>query len=144
MTEDIQNKKAVKKDVATSVITSSDKILILRRSNKVSTYHGKWACVSGYLEAGEAPLETAFKEIWEEIGLGKEEIELLKEGEVLNARDNQFLWVIHPFLFKTKRTDIKIDWEHVEYKWVLPGEINNYDTVPKLQETIESLLLEIM
>ena len=68
-------------DVVTCVIKHDEKILLLKRSDKVSTYKNKWACVSGYVERGEDVLKRAFREIEEEIQLSKEEIQLLKKGE---------------------------------------------------------------
>jgi 8-oxo-dGTP pyrophosphatase MutT (NUDIX family) len=80
------------------------------------------------------------KEISEELGLKKEDMNLLKEGEVLFARDKDILWAIHPFLFEAKITEITLDWEHEEYKWIYPSEIENYSCVPKLKETIFSVI----
>jgi 8-oxo-dGTP pyrophosphatase MutT (NUDIX family) len=131
-----------RKDVATSVLLHQGRILILKRSQKVGTYQGKWACASGYIEEGETPYETAIKEIGEELGLDHGDIELLKEGEVLLAQDGEHLWAIHPFLFEAKNTNITLDWEHDEFRWISPGELENYSMVPKLKETIESVLLE--
>jgi hypothetical protein len=34
---------------------------------------------------------------------------------------------------------IRIDWEHDEARWINPDEIQSYDTVPKLKETLESV-----
>jgi 8-oxo-dGTP pyrophosphatase MutT (NUDIX family) len=132
----------VKKDIATSVLTFQGKILILKRSDKVGTYRGKWACVSGYIEEAEEAEETAFREITEELGLAKDDVKLLKKGDVIHARDNRMLWAIHPFLFTVNKTEFKIDWEHVDYRWILPHEISSYDTVPKLNETIESFFAD--
>ncbi|UCE75505.1 MAG: NUDIX pyrophosphatase [Methanomassiliicoccales archaeon] len=130
----------VQKNIATSVITSDGKILILKRSKKVSTYKGRWACVSGYIEKDEIAYETALREISEELGFTKDDVELIREGKILHARDENIIWAIHPFLFRTKKTEIRLDWEHEEFKWIFPEEIKNYATVPKLRETIESLL----
>ncbi|MCD6467174.1 MAG: NUDIX domain-containing protein, partial [Methanomicrobia archaeon] len=62
-------------DVVTSFLSFDNKILILKRSEKVSTYKGKWAGISGYIE-DETPLEAAQREIFEELGLKKEDITL--------------------------------------------------------------------
>jgi 8-oxo-dGTP pyrophosphatase MutT (NUDIX family) len=129
-------------NVATSVLLHNGKILILKRSSKVRTYKGKWACVSGYIEKGETPLETAYKELSEEIGFGKDDVELIREGEVVKAQDNEIIWVIHPFLFTAKKKEIVLDWEHTEYKWICFEELGNYQTVPKLNETIISVIRE--
>jgi predicted aconitase with swiveling domain len=128
------------KKITTSIIISKRKILILKRSDGVGTYKGRWACVSGYIEKGEVPDETALREVSEELDLGRDDIEFVRKGEVLYARDEALLWVIHPFLFEAKKPDIKLDWEHVDHKWIIPEDVKNYITVPKLKETIESVL----
>ena len=131
------------KKITTSIITSKGKILILKRSDDVGTYKGRWAGVSGYIEKGEIPDETALREVSEELNLGRDDIEFVRKGEVLYARDEALLWVVHPFLFEAKKSDIKLDWEHIEYKWILPEDINDYITVPKLKETIESVRITV-
>jgi 8-oxo-dGTP pyrophosphatase MutT (NUDIX family) len=135
-----ESEEPVRNDVATSILLFKGKILILKRSNKVGTYKGKWACVSGYIEENETPYETAIKEIGEELGLGGVDVELIKEGEVILARDGEYLWAIHPFLFEIKNPNITLDWEHDEFRWIQPEELEKYLTVPKLKETIEIVL----
>ncbi|OYT62657.1 hypothetical protein B6U81_00265 [Thermoplasmatales archaeon ex4484_30] len=128
-------------DVVTCVIKHDEKILLLKRSDKVSTYKNKWACVSGYVERGEDVLKRAFREIEEEIQLSKEEIQLLKKGEPIiffDEKEGQ-TWRIFPFLFSSNTKKIKPDWEHTEYAWVHIEEIEKYDTVPKLKEAVYSL-----
>lgn len=131
--------------VVTAVLTKEGKILILKRGYKVSTYKGKWACISGYLEENEKPLERAYREIEEETGLCKEEVKLLKEIEPIEFYDEEESreWKVYPFLFEVERSNIDIDWEHTEYKWVKPEEIEKYDTVPKLKEVIAKMTFEI-
>lgn len=135
-------KESTIKNVATSVLLHNGKILILKRSFKVGTYKGKWACVSGYIEDGETPLETAFKELLEEIQFSKDDVELIREGKPVMAEDNEVLWAVHPFLFAAKKNEIVLDWEHKEYKWILFEELTKYSTVPKLNETILSVIRE--
>jgi hypothetical protein len=41
--------------------------------------------------------------------------------------------IVHPVLVKLKlKPEIELDWEHTKFKWVQSGELNKYDTVPKL------------
>jgi 8-oxo-dGTP pyrophosphatase MutT (NUDIX family) len=142
MENTIQSEDIKRKAVATSVLLYKGKILILKRSNKVGTYQGKWACVSGYIEDNETPLECALKEINEELNLCDEDVELIRKGEVLFASDKNILWAIHPFLFRAKIQDITLDWEHEEYKWIPLEAIERYSTVPELRKTIESVVRE--
>ena len=124
------------REVVTSFIECEGKVALLRRSAKVGTYQGKWAGVSGYLEEGRTPFEQALLEIEEEVGLKVEEVELVKEGEEVEALDRELhrRWIVHPFHFKVRLRKLVIDWEHTELRWVLPSEIAQYETVPQLWE----------
>ncbi|MBS7643202.1 NUDIX pyrophosphatase [Candidatus Bathyarchaeota archaeon] len=132
----------IEKNVVTVFLEHGGKILKVRRSSKVGTYQGKWAGVSGYIEENEEPYQTALKEISEEVGLTAKDVKLIKTGRVLLVPDeeNGILWKVHPFLFKSTTREIKIDWEHGEYKWIEPGEIIRYETVPMLKETLENVM----
>ena len=55
--------------IVTSFLKHNDKVLILKRSNKVKTMKGLWAGVSGIIENNESPLERAKIEIFEELGI---------------------------------------------------------------------------
>lgn len=128
------------RQVVTSFIQSDEnKILLLQRSSKVGTNRGKWGAVSGYLEANETPFSRAQIEIQEEASLQPNEIELTRSGTPLRAFDeeNRIVWIVHPYLFTTHNDVIIIDWEHTNYKWIDPRELDSYDTVPKLKETFE-------
>ncbi|MEM2759978.1 MAG: NUDIX pyrophosphatase [Nitrososphaerales archaeon] len=129
--------------VVTSFLMNDDKILILRRSDKVRTMQNRWAGISGYIEGDENVLERAYREISEETGLNTNAIELVKAGEPLKIADKELdiLWIVYPHLFRTSRTDIKLNWEHDQYCWIKSDEIVNYETVPMLKETLARVLM---
>jgi len=125
------------KQVVTCFLESENKILILCRSEQVGSYQGRWAGVSGYVET--TPDEQALIEIEEETGLCGEDIKLIRKGKPLPIKDERLgvKWVVHPYLFHIKdRSKIKIDWEHKEVRWIETKDIDNYETVPKLKETL--------
>lgn len=130
------------KKVVTSFIRHRDRILLLRRSGRVGTYRGKWAGVSGYLEES-TPLAQALKEIYEETGLEESQVTLVSSGRPLEVSDKKLgtCWLVHPFLFETGAPEkIKLDWEHVEMRWVAPTELRLLSTVPKLAEAYEGCM----
>ncbi len=113
-------------------------VLLLRRSERVGTYRGRWAGVSGYLEASP-PLEQAYREIEEEVGLGRDVVRLLAQGETLVVPDEtiDMRWTVHPFLFEVLQPEhIRLDWEHTESRWVKPDEVSALETVPGLAEAL--------
>jgi len=126
-----------KKQVVTCFLESNGEILILRRSEQVGSYQGKWAGVSGYIET--IADEQALTEIAEETSLAQENLTLIKKGKPLSIGDEKLgvKWVVHPYLFRIKdRSKVKIDWEHKEARWIKPEEIDSYQTVPMLKETL--------
>ncbi len=125
------------RQVVTCFLESDGEILILRRSGQVGSYQGRWAGVSGYIET--TPDEQALTEIEEETSLYGEDLKLIKRGEPLPIKDEKLgvKWVVHPYLFHIKdRSKIKIDWEHKEIRWIKPKDLDNYQTVPMLKETL--------
>jgi len=131
-------------NIGTSFIKNDDRILILKRSDKVKSMKCLWAGVSGIIEKNDAtPLARAKTEILEETGINEEKIELLKANERIKIEAAQYKnheWNIFPFLFKTKNPEIKLNWENSEFKWIKPNEIKNYETVPELEKILFSLL----
>jgi len=125
------------KRVVTCFLESENEILILRRSELVGSYQGRWAGVSGYIETTAD--EQALTEIEEETSLCSEDLKLIKRGKPLPIKDERLSvkWVVHPYLFHIEdREKIKIDWEHKETRWIKPEDLENYQTVPKLKETL--------
>ena len=131
-------------NIVTSFIKNSDRILILKRSDKVKSMKCLWAGVSGIIEENDTtPLARAKTEILEETGINEEEIELLKANERIKIEAAQYKnheWNIFPFLFSTKTLEIKLKWENSEFKWIKPNEIKIYETVPELEKILFSLL----
>lgn len=126
------------KEVVTCFLESEGEILLLRRSERVGSYRGRWAGVSGYMES--TPEAQAFTEIAEETGLSAGQVEKVRAGEplVLEDRELKTRWTVHPFLFRVKdRGQIRTDWEHTETAWIRPEEIADYHTVPGLKDAFD-------
>lgn len=113
-----------------------DEVLLLRRSDRVGTYRGRWAGVSGHLET-ESPLEQAYRELDEEVSLGREDVRLLVQDEPVVIEDHEIdtRWTVYLFLFEALKPDrVRLDWEHTESRWVRPEEVRDMETVPGLAE----------
>ncbi|MDD1747907.1 MAG: DUF126 domain-containing protein [Methanomassiliicoccales archaeon] len=123
--------------VVTSLLMHQGRLLVLKRSDKVSTCQGKWAGVSGYIEPGEEPLQTAVKEIEEETTVTG--AKLARSAATVTVRQGENIWAIHPFLFESPTDQITIDWEHTEYRWVQPSQMQGLDLVPGFQRVLADL-----
>lgn len=129
--------------IVTSFIKDEQKILILKRSDKVKTMKGLWAGISGIIEKNETPLARAKIEIFEETGITEDKIKLIKSTEKLRINSPQYEnheWEIFPFLFEAKNPEIKLNWENSEYVWITVDELKNYNSVPSLEKVLLNLL----
>lgn len=134
----VEVKEVERKSVVTCIVRHKGRFLILKRSERVGTYRGKWAGVSGYVEKGEEPIQTALKEMREEVGLS--DAKLMKQASVLTVRSGQTVWDIHPFLFEVGEERVVTDWEHTEHRWIAQSELLSFDTVPGFARVVETLL----
>jgi len=129
--------------IVTSFIRDNEKLLILKRSDKVKSMKGLWAGISGIIEKNEEPLKRAKIEIFEEVGITEDTVTLVKSAEKMKIDSPQYEnheWEIFPFLFEAKNPTIKLNWENSEFKWINVEELENYETVPSLQKVLFNLL----
>jgi len=104
---------------------------------------GLWAGISGIIEKNESPLSRAKIEIFEELGINHEQIQLVKEAEEMRIVSPQYEnheWQVYAFLFDVANPKINLNWENSEYKWINVEEISDYETVPSLEKVLLNLL----
>ena len=126
--------------VVTCFLQRRGRILLLRRSDRVGTYQGMWAGVSGYVE--RVPLEQAFVEIGEEAGLGPDDVRLEGIGTPtpVDDDDQDRHWLVYPFVFTVRpHASVRMDWESAELRWVEPEALAEHDTVPGLPEVFRAV-----
>ncbi|MFO8099241.1 MAG: NUDIX domain-containing protein [Salinibacter sp.] len=119
--------------VATIFLRHQGEVLLLRRSEAVGSYPGRWGAVAGPIEH-DAPLDTAYSEIAEETGLQEHDVTLAKEGPAFRVEDDErgTTWHVHPFLFDVDTRAISTNWETEEAEWASPTALLRRETVPEL------------
>ncbi|MDH3313197.1 MAG: NUDIX domain-containing protein [Nitrosopumilus sp.] len=129
--------------IVTSFIRNNDKLLILKRSDRVKSMKGLWAGISGIIENDEEPLKRAKIEIFEEVGITEDKITLVKSAEGMRVNSPQYEnheWEIYPFLFEAENPTIELNWENSQFEWIDVEELGNYETVPSLEKVLFNLL----
>jgi len=128
--------------VITVFIKYKDKILLLKRSDKVRTYQGKWNTVAGYLDELKPIRNKVLEEIQEELGINEDNVLSIHIGESYEFTDIEInkTWIVQPVLAVLKNEpEVKLDLEHTECKWIKPEELKDFDTVPKLNKSLKAV-----
>ena len=131
-----------KTKIVTSFLRDSEKILLLKRSEKVKSMKNLWAGISGIIEDNEKPIKRAKIEILEEVGIEESDITLMKEGNKILIESPQYVnhqWEVYPFLFSCSNKEIKLNWENSDSRWISINELNNFTTVPSLDKVLARL-----
>jgi ADP-ribose pyrophosphatase YjhB (NUDIX family) len=110
-------KAALRHAIIDALVLKDNKILLVKRSKKLSKEPGKWAVVGGFVNRDENLLQTAEREIREETGYTVKNITLLyvMHSPDSPGDDRQNI----KFVFFCTAVD-KVgehDWEESEIKW---------------------------
>jgi len=136
---EIHNVKMI--PTVSSVILVNGKILMLRRPDDASSFPGVWSLVAGKIEANERPEDAAVREISEETGL-KVSSPSVSLPPIL-VREGNIIWKVYPFLFVHGSADVTLNRENLEYRWVLPSEMEGMRTVTSTYAAVKELLLRL-
>ena len=119
--------------VVTVFLRNDADVLLLRRSDEVGSYSGRWGAVAGHAEGD--PDGAAREEIREETGLDPQSrVTLVRRGNSFEVVDEDLdtRWVVHPYLFDARRREVTTNDETTEHEWAPPTAILRRETVPEL------------
>ncbi|QLH80403.1 NUDIX domain-containing protein [Halosimplex pelagicum] len=119
--------------VVTVFLRDDGDVLLLRRSDAVGSYSGRWGAVAGHAEGD--PDAAAREEIREETGIDPDaETTLVRRGDPFEVVDGDLetRWVVHPYLFDCDTRAVEPNEETSGFEWVPPTAILRRETVPDL------------
>lgn len=117
-----------------AVIVNEGRFLILERSTETRGEYGYWELPGGGLEFGESPEEAIIREVNEEMNIMIEVEKTLCTWSRTHQDDTQVIGIT--FQCRIKGGDIELSHEHLDYRWILPEEAEQYKLFPELKEEI--------
>jgi dihydroneopterin triphosphate diphosphatase len=117
-------------------------ILLIRRSAG-RIYTGIWQCVTGRLEGEERVVDGALREVEEETGLARGDIEDVFETDLINWFHEQSVdavWCEAVFAAQVRRdATIRLSDEHDDLRWVTPAEARDLVVWPAYERAIDTV-----
>ncbi len=134
---------------STAIIHKNGKYLIVKRSPNKKVFPGRWTVPGGGLEVTDYidtpkttpdawyyAIENSLKrEIKEEVGLEVEKLKYLLDLAFI--RPDKIPVVTLSYYCDWKSSDVKLNDENIDYKWVTIEEAKNYDLIEGIFEEIE-------
>jgi 8-oxo-dGTP diphosphatase len=130
-----ENKIGVSQKVI--VLRGDGKILAIRRSKTHPLRPLGWDSPGGDLEFGENAKEGISREIREETGLEVSDLRVVDAGSWLN--DSGEFWVTICYVAKASSDEVKLSWEHDDFKWVTPAEFQQLDVSDRVKQFVKTL-----
>jgi len=104
------------------IYNNNGEILLLKRTSKEEIAPNQWGLAGGKVEIGETTEEAAIREAYEESGLEITNVKKLKE--FVNDADST-----SHYYSGLANGEPMLSEEHIEYAWVKPSDIDNYDII---------------
>lgn len=90
--------------------------LLLRRAED-QVYPGIWQCVTGKIQVGEKPYQTALRELTEETGAIAEKLWVVDQVNHYYESGEDRMNLIPVFGAIISSKNVKLSKEHIQYKW---------------------------
>lgn len=124
------------------ILNKNGEILFLRRSEKDDFLPGELDVPGGGLDYGETPEEGLKREIMEECGLEIEIIKILMVGTYF-MEDIQRIDISY-LCRAVDESKLKLSFEHTDFKWVKPEDIENLGLNEYLNNIAQTAVKELI
>lgn len=126
-------------ECSSSVLMIGDRFVMLHRPSTSRSYPGRWSLVSGKMECGESPVDTARREVLEETGITVGDAS--GSIDALIVREGDIIWKVHPFIFKVPEgIEPRINSENVGYRLCVIDDLDGMDLVPLTKDAVVRLI----
>ena len=117
------------------VFNKTGKFLVLLRGSTAPSNPLKWDLPGGDVDFGEDPQESILREIREETALKVDPLDILDVEAHINSRGEH--WFTVAYRAVAINDDVKISWEHDEFRWVDSREFAELSSTPKIVRFVQ-------
>ena len=129
--------------VLTCHVKCADENLMLKRSNLGCTTKGSWTIISGYIDEPKPLRQKVLEELAEETGIAESSemsLKLCRPYEREYKEPARTLVVCPALAEFNCRPEIRLNWEHTEYKWMQIEEVKGNETLARHYKSLLRVL----
>ena len=120
--------------VTVGIVRKDRKILIMKRSETAPRYPNTWDFVAGQVKENESAENCVIREAKEECGL---DVRIKKWSKSFEIIDEYGRAIIIPYVLESNSDEVKLSFEHAEYRWIEPKEIKNYECATDIYKDLK-------
>lgn len=120
--------------VAAGVLLKDKKILIMKRGNDAPRYPSTWDFIGGQIHEDESAEDCIVREAKEECGL---DVRIKKWSKSFEIIDEYGRVIVIPYLLESDSDEVKLSFEHSEYKWIDPKELKKYECATDIYQDLK-------
>ncbi len=121
-----------------AAIEKDDKFLILKRTESKDFAPSAWEVITGRIEEEESPTDGILREVVEETGLIAEIVMPIETGFFYRG-GKEFPMVFISYWCRHLDGDVKLSWEHDQFKWASIEEIMEEPTMNHFHSMFEKI-----
>ncbi len=120
-----------------AVLIFNGTFLLVKRSNREGkAVQNLWELPGGGVDIGEAPRDAILREICEEIGVVPFDLRPSVVWHV-KRKDGEIVGIT--YTCRVSSPVIKLSEEHIDYAWVSPDDIEDYNLIGNLRDDLEKV-----
>jgi 8-oxo-dGTP diphosphatase len=121
-----------------ALIEKDEQFLVLRRSQEKDVGANLWEFITGRLEEEEDPTLGVLREVKEEVDLDVEVIMPINTSFFYRG-SKEYPMIFIVYWCKYLKGEIKLSWEHTEYKWISLDEAINSEELAVFRKGFENV-----
>lgn len=129
------------------IVIYKSKMLLVKRSQKVSDFKDLWHVVAGHLDECVSIRQKMIEELAEEVNIQEDAIKSMHYLKPFEYKTNgsSKLWVVIPVVVTLKKEPlIQLDWENTDYAWITEKDLGNFKLVPGNQKLLTEIAREFI
>ncbi|MDP2933889.1 MAG: NUDIX domain-containing protein [bacterium] len=129
--------------VGVFILNSAGEILLQKRSATKDTFPNAWEILAGHVQYGQKYLDTAVRELEEELGIIASPNDLLLTGKIIvTAPGLKEIWQVYRYQIADEISPVANALEVSEIKFVKPAELRSMlsDSAVKWSETVRQAI----
>jgi isopentenyldiphosphate isomerase len=114
------------------VLNSKDRLLVVKRSDKVGSFRNLWFPITGMYDQIVNPGKMALEELEEEVGILEDQISEVRYCSLIQEQAFEKDWIIATCIAKVEMPQIILNYENTDFKWIKISEIDNWITIAEV------------